>query len=95
MHVTTLRSRPCAGAADLPGLRALWPACRPAAWQTDFPSPTDLAELLAAPDAAARIRVWEDAAGLVQGRAEAAAEGRRSRASSLLASAPRPPAEAR
>ena len=64
--MTTLRSRPYAGAADLPGLRALWPACRPAAWQTDFPSPNDLAELLAAPLAAARTRVWEDAAGRVQ-----------------------------
>jgi hypothetical protein len=74
VRVTTLRSRPCAGPADLPGLRALWPGCRPAAWQTDFPSPTDLAELLAAPDAAARIRVWEDAGGLVQGRTEAAGD---------------------
>jgi hypothetical protein len=33
-----LRSRPYTGAADLPTLLALWPACRPAAWQTDFPS---------------------------------------------------------
>ena len=61
----TLRSRPYAGPADLPGLQALWPACRPAAWQADFPSPTDLAELLAAPEAAARTRVWEDVAGRV------------------------------
>jgi len=66
VRVTTLRSRPCAGPADLPGLRALWPGCRSAAWQTDFPSPNDLAELLAAPLAAARTRVWEDAAGRVQ-----------------------------
>jgi ribosomal protein S18 acetylase RimI-like enzyme len=57
------RSRPCAGPADLPALRALWLACRPAAWLADFPSLTDLAELLAAPGAAARARVWEDAAG--------------------------------
>ena len=61
----TLRNRPYASAADLPGLQTLWPACRPAAWQTDFPSPTDLAELLAAPEAAAHTQVWEDAAGLV------------------------------
>ena len=61
--MTTLRSRPYAGPADLPGLLALWPACRPAAWQTDFPSPTDLAELLAVPEAAAHTQVWEDAAG--------------------------------
>jgi mycothiol synthase len=63
--MTTLHSRPHAGPADLPGLQALWPACRPAAWQTDFPSPTDLAELLAAPKASARTQVWEDAAGRV------------------------------
>ena len=63
--VTTLHSRPYAGAADLPGLRALWPGCRSAAWQTDFPSPADLAELLAAPEAAARTQVWEDVAGRV------------------------------
>jgi len=59
----TLRSRPCAGTADLPALLALWPACRPAAWQTDFPSPTDLTELLAMPEVAARTQVWVDAAG--------------------------------
>lgn len=61
--MTTLRSRPYIGPADLPALLALWPACRPAAWQTDFPSPTDLAELLAAPEAAPRTQVWEDATG--------------------------------
>ncbi len=58
----TLRQRPYT-TADLPALRALWPTCRPAGWQTDFPSPTDLAELLAAPETAARAQVWEDAAG--------------------------------
>lgn len=51
--------------ADGPALRALWPGCRPAGWQTDFPSPDDLAELLAAPATAARAQVWEDAAGRV------------------------------
>jgi len=50
-------------AADLPALLALWSARRPAAWQTDFPSPTDLAELLAATTVAARTQVWEDASG--------------------------------
>ena len=63
--MTTLHSRPYAGAADLPALLALWPACRPVAWQTDFPSPTDLVELLAVPGAAASTQVWEDAAGHV------------------------------
>ena len=63
--MTVPRSRPYVGAADLSRLQALWPACRPAAWQTDFPSPTDLAELLAAPESAARTQVWEDAAGRV------------------------------
>ena len=63
--MTTLHSRPYAGAADLPALLALWPACRPVAWQTDFPSPTDLVELLAVPGAAASTQVWEDAAGRV------------------------------
>jgi len=58
-----VRSRPYAGAADLPALRSLWPACRPAAWQTDYPSSLDLTELLAAPEVAARARVWEDASG--------------------------------
>ena len=61
--MTVLICRPYAGAADLPRLLALWPACRPAAWQTDFPGPTDLVELLAAPESAARTQVWEDAAG--------------------------------
>ena len=64
--MTTLRSRPYPGAGDLPAIQALWPACRPAAWQTDFPSPSDLAELLAAPSkAAARTKVWEDDCGRV------------------------------
>jgi len=58
--MTALRSRPYAGPADLPALQALWPDCRPAAWQTDFPSPTGLAEILAAGQVAARTRVWED-----------------------------------
>ncbi len=58
----TLRGRPYA-AADLPAIQALWPACRPAAWQTDFPSPVDLAELLAAPEAIGRAQVWVDTAG--------------------------------
>ena len=60
-----LHNRLYAGVNDLPALRALWPACRPAAWQTDFPSPSDLAELLAAPQVAARTQLWEDAAGRV------------------------------
>ncbi len=59
--MTLLRNRPYAGDADLPALFALWPACRPAAWQADFPSPTDLAELLAAEHVARRTRVWMDA----------------------------------
>ena len=59
----TLHGRPYAGTADLPALLALWPACRPAAWQTDFPSPTGLTELLAMPEVAARTQVWMDAAG--------------------------------
>ena len=61
----TLRARPYAGPTDLSALLALWPACRPAGWATDFPSPTDLIELLAAPEVAARTQVWEDAAGQV------------------------------
>lgn len=61
----TLHGRPFS-AADLPALLALWPACRPAAWQTDFPSPADLAELLAAPATAARAQVWEDDHGQAQ-----------------------------
>jgi ribosomal protein S18 acetylase RimI-like enzyme len=64
--MTTLRSRPYAHPADLPRLQALWPACRPAAWLTDFPSPTDLAEVLAAPESAARTQIWEDADGRVR-----------------------------
>jgi mycothiol synthase len=64
--MTNLHPRPYAGAADLPALLALWPACRPAAWQTDFPSPRDLAELLAAPSMmATRTQLWEDARGQV------------------------------
>ena len=63
--MTLLRSRPYAGPADLPALQALWPECRPAGWQTDFPSPTDLAEILAASQVAARTRVWEDSGGRV------------------------------
>ena len=63
--MTTLDPRPYAGTADLPAIRALWPACRPTAWQIDFPSPSDLTELLAAPAVAARTRVWEDARGRV------------------------------
>lgn len=61
----TLRNRPYADPADLPALLALWPTCRPTSWQTDFPSPTDLSELLATPAIAARARVWEDASGRV------------------------------
>lgn len=63
--MTVLRSRPYAGPADLPALQALWPECRPAALQTDFPSPADLAEILAADQMAARTRVWEDGCGRV------------------------------
>ncbi len=63
--MTALRSRPYAGPADLPALQALWPECRPAAWQTDFPSPTELAEILAGGQVAARTRVWEDGYGRV------------------------------
>jgi len=62
MSRTPFQARPYA-ASDLPALLALWPACRPAAWQTDFPSPTDLVELLAAPEVAARTQVWVNAAG--------------------------------
>ena len=65
----TLRARPYAGPTDLPALLALWPACRPAGWATDFPSPADLVELLAAPEVAARTQVWEDAAGQVAAHA--------------------------
>lgn len=61
----TLRARPYSGPTDLPALLALWPACRPAGWATDFPNPTDLTELLAAPEVAARTQVWEDEAGQV------------------------------
>ncbi len=63
----TLRARPYAGPTDLPALLALWPVCRPTGWETDFPSPADLIELLAAPEVAARTQVWEDAAGQVAG----------------------------
>jgi len=63
--VTGPVSRAYAGAADLPAILALWPACRPAVWQTDFPSPSDLVELLASPQVAARTRVWENAHGQV------------------------------
>jgi ribosomal protein S18 acetylase RimI-like enzyme len=65
MPPLALRGRPYAGAPDLAALGALWPACRPAAWQTDFPAPSDLAELLAAAEVADRTRLWEDAAGRV------------------------------
>jgi hypothetical protein len=65
----TLRARPYAGPTDLPALLALWPACRPAGWATDFPSPADLVELLAAPEVAARTQDWEDAAGQVAANA--------------------------
>ena len=54
----TLRARPCAGPTDLPALLALWPACRPAGWSTDFPGPAYLIELLAAPEVAARTQLW-------------------------------------
>lgn len=60
-----LVSRAYAGAADLPAILALWPACRPAAWQTDFPSPSDLVELLASPQVAACTRVWGNTQGQV------------------------------
>lgn len=58
-----LHRRPSSGVADLAALSGLWPACRPPAWQTDFPTPGDLAELLAAPGAAARAWLWQDAGG--------------------------------
>lgn len=61
--MTALHSRPYASPADLLALQAMWPNCRPAVWLTDFPSPTDLAELLSASQVAARTRVWEDGHG--------------------------------
>ncbi len=44
----TPHSRLYAGPTDLTALLALWPVCRPAAWQANFPAPFDLAELPAA-----------------------------------------------
>ncbi len=58
-----LHRRPSSGVADLAALAGLWPACRPPAWQTDFPTPGGLAELLAAPGAADRAWLWQDAQG--------------------------------
>ncbi len=64
--VPTVVSRPYAGAADLPAVLALWPACRHAAWQTDFPAPSDLTELLQAPAATTGgAQVWVDEQGAV------------------------------
>lgn len=64
--MTSLHSRPFACDTDLLAIRALWPACRPAAWQTDYPSLDDLAELLAAlATKTARTQLWEDADGRV------------------------------
>lgn len=53
-----LRARAFAADKDVVALGALITQARPRAWQSDFPTPNDLREMLAAPVVQRRTRVW-------------------------------------
>jgi len=57
--------RPYAGAVDLEAILDLLARARPAGRITDYPSPTDLREILGTPGGTQRTRVWEDETGLL------------------------------